>query len=237
LIYSIIYSLQGTNKFREINIVSDDADVAGAIIAPNIYRIGATSNSKTVTSSTYPIVLKSNAVIAYNAILPYIMFYGKPSNNVKPIKHSDVWFNDFLEYSKANNIPSERLSEKKALALYLKHLLVDYGDRDKEFVNEIISRMPVVYPKLDGLKYSDIKSNTLDKNIASTYLSMFRETAAMTYLDVARVDPQSIDLSKFDKFVRLYRSGAPLVDNDLTTDASFEFTNAFGDNGINIRTF
>ena len=239
LIYSLSQSALNSGNFGDIRIVSDDKDVAGAIIDRRISRIGATSKTSTINVENYSIVLDRNNYIHYNSVLPYIMFRGKQSNNVSPMKDGKYYYSQFIEYAKNSGVPQSKWSNQTLLLKFVKQMATD-GKVDGDFIREVVKRIPVVYPKIDGLKYEDIKPTTIDKSIVADYLSMLRETTALTYLDIMRVDPSTISLSKFDRFVRLYRSGAPYVDNDITTDPSFEFTNSFGDvndSGMNVRTF
>ena len=233
LIYSIVYSLP-YDSYDMLTIITDDSDISGAIVNDKISRVGATSKTPTLEINNYTALVKTGKYLPYNSVLAYHFFYGKPSNNISSLSNSKTLFERFLKFVEANNIPDNRLSERYVMLMFCKSLAVS-GELTSDDINHWLKRCDVIYPKTDGLKYNDIPDAKVDADIASTHLSMLRETPALTALKVPRLAPNAIVLSKFDKFVSMYRSGASLVDADVTADKGFMFTNEF--EGDNTRSF
>lgn len=233
LIYSIIYSL-GYDDYESITIVTDDSDISGAIINDKIIRTGATSKTPTLDMNNYTALVKNGKFVPYNSVLAYHFFHGKPSNNIPSLKNAGLLFEKFINFAEENKVNAASMSNQTTLLHFTKHML-NSGEIDGDTVHEWISRCKLIYPKLDGLKYSDIPANKVNSDVASTHLSMLRETTALTKLNVARKAPSTIALNNFDKFVSMYRSGASLVDADITADNSFMFTSEFDSD--NVRGF
>lgn len=175
----IIYNLVKNNYliYSEVNIYSGDSDVACNILDSRFNMIGTSTTSPTFNAETYPFSIKKGAVIQYNSILPYIMFMGKPSNNMEPIKmHTgkpmDLYEN-FLKFCNAQEVPEYDRSNEKWMRMWL---FMAKKNLEPEVVEQIKSRMVLVYPR--EIPESEVQiplspNNTINRDELAKFLRLF----------------------------------------------------------------
>lgn len=134
------------SQYSVISIVTTDMDLAANIVDKHIYIDGANSSTPTVNADNYSWVIKNGTVIPYNAILPYYMFYGKPSNNVKPFRSKKInteLFTDFIDSYKNTQVPQSLWSSYSVFTLWLDA----YYPEETEDKLELLNRAKYVYPR------------------------------------------------------------------------------------------
>ncbi len=134
------------SQYNIISIVTTDMDLAANIVNDHIYIEGANSSTPTVNASNYTWVIKKDTFIPYNAILPFYMFYGKPSNNVKPFKSKKInteLFTDFINSFKETPIPQALWSNYSVFELWLNA----YYPEETEDKLELLNRAKYIYPR------------------------------------------------------------------------------------------
>lgn len=136
-------------KYSHISIVTSDMDLAGNLCVPYAQLEGASSNIPTITKDNFETTVKSNQIIAYNTILPYFMFYGKPSNNVKGFKDKNTnteLMKSFMSFCDEENIPAGNRSLLNTFAKWLQQCNQD-GSLSNETIAELLARAEYIYPK------------------------------------------------------------------------------------------
>lgn len=228
LFYCYIMDMYTKHKIPTdgINLYCDDLDLVGCVVHPAIYRMGLSSKTPMITVDNYSFMLHRNGMnIPYNAVLPFIMFHGKPSNNLKVFKSADPkeCFNAFMKFANNNFKGKECLF---SLELIMRKFL-DYckfnGMYDEAFYNEVESRIPVVYPRLNWNKEIAFIKQKLDKKIATDFLTLLDEKRLLSMLHLDTVSVDSVSKTLLDRWVSIYRSGTTSVDNYVTADTTFFF--------------
>lgn len=223
--------------FDGINLYCDDLDLAGCIVYKSIYRMGLTSKTPMLTCDNYSYILHRHGMsIPYNAVLPFIMFYGKPSNNLKVFKSADhkECFNAFMQFANENFKGKENLfSLELVMRKFLEYCQAS-GLYNEAFFNEVEERIPVVYPRLGWNKDVALIKQKLDKRIATDFLTLLDEKRLLSMLHLKPVSEDSVSKTLLDKWVSIYRSGTTSVDNYVTADSTFFFE---GDTHGNVGGF
>lgn len=215
-----------------IQIHCDDRDLLGCIMHPAISRIGLTSKTPAVFSNNYSDILaKSGYFVAYNSVLPHELFFGKASNNLKSIKCAEPKkaYLDFLKFGMDKYKP-EMLSMEFVLNNWISFSR-EQGVYTEEFYTELEERKPVVYPRLNWEKDKAIIKGKLDKHIATDYLSLLREKSLLRMLGLQAKNPEQVNTNLIDKWVSIYRSGVVHVDNFITADSTFFFSDESSGSG------
>ena len=136
--------------YTKIAIVTSDMDLAANICTSGTSLVGASSTIPTVTKDNFAQTVKSNAIIEYNMILPYYMFFGKPSNNVKPFRDKATnvrLLSDFGSFCRENNIPEGQRSLLNAFAQWLQYLNTN-ALMPADDISELLHRTQYVYPRM-----------------------------------------------------------------------------------------
>ena len=222
----VIYNLVKQNYiiYNEVNIYSGDSDVACNLIDNRFTMIGTSTTSPTFNAETYPFSIKKGAIIQYNSILPYILFMGKPSNNMEPVrmrkgKPIDLYEN-YLSFCNAQEIPEYDRSNEKWIQVWL---LMAKRSLDSDVVQQIKDRVPLVYPReipAEEVQVPLSPYNTIKKDEVAKFLRLFGLKYSAINMDLRdKVDFRS-DLSQSEKqyFLNLRSqidSGVFAVDADL----------------------
>lgn len=145
----VAYAIPKVLSYPHIEIVTSDMDLSANLICENISLVGASSAIPTVTTDNFEQTVKGNAIVAYNTILPYYMFFGKSSNNVKAFRDSTtnrLLYKKFIDFCNNNEILTGKRSAKAVFAKWLLHCL-NTGDLGAEDCTELMNRMNFIYPK------------------------------------------------------------------------------------------
>lgn len=211
----------------------DDRDLLGCLLDVNIQRVGLKSSTPTVTTANYEAVLSKNGYyVTYNSVLPHELFYGKTSNNLKKISSCDptaVYF-DYLSFCDNQNIDKSRWSLENLMNMFLKYAQ-GKGMYSDDFYKEIKKRMPVVYPRLSWNNNAIIRGK-LDKKFATNFLSLFQERHLCQLLGVPYKSPEEVPSNILDYWISMYRSGVVDVDNFITPDSTFFFSDTSSSGNI-----
>lgn len=136
-------------NYNHISIVTSDMDLAGNLCVAGAQLEGASSNIPTITKENFESTVKNNQLVEYNLILPYFMFYGKPSNNVKAFRDKATntkLMNDFKEFCVSNNVYEGNRSLLNTFAQWLQHC--NQNDLlPEEDILELLNRTKYIYPK------------------------------------------------------------------------------------------
>lgn len=225
LFYCYILDLFGSNSIPAsgINLHCDDRDLVGCIMTPNIGRIGLTSKTPAMFSNNYSAILSKDEYVHYNSILPYTMFFGKASNNLHRFKsvNPKLAYLDYLNYV-GDKYPAEYLSFSFVFEAWLEDTK-QRGEYPDSFYEEVQTRMPVVFPRLDWDKDKAIVNGKLNKEIATDFLTLLQEKSILRMLGLTPKLAEQVNTSLLDKWISLYRSGAMMVDNYQTADTTFFF--------------
>lgn len=238
LFYNFIiekYFISGINE--NIWLYCDDLDLVGCVMSDKISRFGLTKHTPLLTVDTYSTILhRSGKDIPYNCVLPYILFYGKQSNNLKQIKSVKPAY-AFMSYYKfvttKFNGKEALFSLKQVLDSWISYLK-ETNEFQEEFFNEIEERIPVVYPRLGYDKDKAFIIGKLENDTASRFLTILEEPNLIEMLGLKKLPYESVQKSILDKWIALYRSGTVHVDSGMTADESFYFSS---DENINVGGF
>lgn len=182
------------SQYSIISIVTTDMDLAANIVDKHIYIEGANSSTPTVDASNYTWVIKKDTLIPYNAILPFYMFYGKPSNNVKPFRNKKTnteLFTDFISSFKDTSVPQSLWSNYKVFELWLNA----YYPEETEDKLELLNRAKYIYPRQ--------VEEPLNINCKNCIASLYNERLAF-FLKTFNLDTciEMLDLQKLVSAVR-----------------------------------
>jgi hypothetical protein len=225
LFYSFIIDLYLNKKIpvSGIAIHADDRDILGCIMSSSIHRIGLTSKTPSVFVENYIDVLSKYGYVQYNTILPYTLFYGKPSNNLSRMSScspADL-YKSFINYTKGK-FKTELLSTEAAFRRWF-----EYAKKEESLgeavINEIEERIPVVFPRLNWNKNKAIVKGKFNTKVATDMLTLLREDLILKHLNLKSKTVDQVDRTLLDRWISLYRSGAVSVDNFVTADTSFFF--------------
>lgn len=206
-----------------IQLHCDDRDLLGCILTPAIGKVGLTSKSPAIFSNNYSAVLSKDEYVHYNSILPYTVFYGKASNNLTRIKsiNPKILYYDYLQFA-AKKFKPELLSLEDVFTMWLDDVKSRQCYEPKVF-EEIETRMPVVFPRLNWDPNVAIVKGKLDKSIAVDFLTLLQEKPILRMLGLTPKIADQVSTTLLDKWISLYRSGVMLVDSYQTADTSFFF--------------
>ena len=237
LFYCYILNMYLDNKIPSsgVELHCDDRDLLGCIMTPAIGRVGLTSKTPAVFTNNYSAVLSKDEYVHYNSILPYTLFFGKASNNLGRIKsfNAKTLYFDFLQFASKRFKP-ELLSTEDVFRLWVDNAKTEQRYEPKVF-EEIESRIPVVFPRLNWEPEKAIIKGKLDKNIAVDFLTLLQEKPILRMLGLTPKVSEQVNTTLLDKWISLYRSGVMMVDNCQTADTSFFFDEE--DNSGNIGGF
>lgn len=240
LFYCYMTDLYVNKKIPSSGVVihSDDRDILGCVLDTRVSRVGLTSKTPTVYPSNYSNVLSNKGFVAYNSILPYTLFYGKPSNNLGVMKSAspDKLYADFLEYTRG--FSPETLSFEIIFKKWLNDVKSSHRFSDS-VIEEIENRMPVVFPRLTWDKSKAINYGEYNEKVVVDILSLLDEGLALKHInpDLRARPIDKIDKSILDKWISIYRSGVTSVDNYVPTDSTFFFSEREDSSFSNIGGF
>lgn len=147
----VIFNLVRDNEsiYQMIDIYCHDADIDCNLIRDGIRCIGCADKAPMITCENYQYEIFADTVIPYNAILPFILVFGKKSNNIPPLrlKHkakNETIFRDFLSFCNAKNINSADYSSKSVV---LRWLFSKVNLLDKEDYETLMRRINMIYPR------------------------------------------------------------------------------------------
>ena len=209
-----------------ISLYCDDLDLVGCLIDKHIIRYGLKANTPMISVDNYPFILHRQGYdIPYNAVLPFILFNGKKSNNLSPIKTEKGrdCFTSFMRFAKEKYAGKDNLYSLQNLMNAWLVSCQEQGLYSDNFYNEINSRMPVVYPRLNWDKSSALVTKKLDKKVALNFLTLLQEPKLIRILGMTPIPEETVDKHLLDKWVSIYRSGTTFVDNYVTADSTFFF--------------
>jgi hypothetical protein len=233
LIYSLVYA--NKNSSENIYVYADDSDLAGCILGESIIKIGTSSKTSIVTAKNYASTVRRNKLIEYNTVLPYYLFKGKESNNVKSLPHGTKLYDEFIAWFHNSGIPKSQGSERSTMAKYLQYCLINKV-MERDFVVMIMKRMDVVYPQIHKNPASTLKED-FNPDVASEYLSILGLKEVARILGVTYKDPDSIENSKFLRWLEVYNTGVVHVDKDVPADKSYWFNNDTATDSGNVGGF
>lgn len=218
LIYSVVHS--NVNDFIEINIVTADQDIYGSVIAPHVTITGSNSKAPSIDVSNYEKCVSSKAYVPYNCILPYIVFYGKPSNALKklPVDGQNSYY-----FEKFCQMVSEKGMQADGSNVEMMVEFLDSGIVKPEHIDTITNRALLVYPKIDYIPINKI-STVPDVNALCAFMSFFNQNSAAALFGLQRVYRNvPTDMSMNSLMKRLYStvaSGTMMVDRGLRPESS-----------------
>lgn len=235
LVYTFVQELVLNNKLvdQKLTIFSDDFDLAGAVMNQSISKYGIRSdNQEVLTPLNYESLFYAKGKkIPYNMALPYILCFGKPSNNVSRLSTAspEAVFRSIQDYLFGNYVNDNQDLSNYFSSVYMLDLWFKHSKSIKEFsdevYNEIELRIPVVYPNLKATDYIDV--GKLDKEFAINFLTLINETSLLNYLGIDNtIIRHDLRDNILNKFLMVYRQGIYHVDNFTTPDSSFFFEDA-----------
>jgi hypothetical protein len=186
-------------------------------------KIGTSSKTSVVTARNYASTVRSNKLIKYNTVLPYYLFKGKESNNLASLPHGTQLYDDFVTWFDNSGIPNSKGSERPTIAKYLQYCLTN-KTMTSDFIASLLKRMEVVYPKIHQTPNTTLKVD-FNPDVASEYLSILGLKEVAKMLGVTYKDPDSIENSKFIRWLEVYNTGVVHVDNDKSADQTFWYNN------------
>lgn len=221
--YILDLYLDGKIPTSGINLHCDDRDLVGCILTPAIGRVGLTSKTPAMFSNNYTALLSKDEYVHYNSILPFTLFFGKASNNLTRIKSTDpkLAYYDFLQYANGKFKP-ELLSLEQVFRKWLSEVK-NSGKYSTGFFEEVETRIPVVFPRLNWDANTAVVKGKLDKNIAVDFLTLLQEKPIIRMLNLTPKVTEQVSTTLLDKWISIYRSGVMMVDNYQTADTSFFF--------------
>lgn len=167
-----------TDYYSNIDIYSGDADVYANIIRKGITVYGCSSKSPTVDSDNYATVAKRGEIVPYNAILPYFLVFGKPSNNIPPLRleatnDNMVIFKDIIGFFNKQNVPNCDRSSLKNIRLWQ---LSKIGKLSANDLQAVVKQIELVYPKttndIDRFEYAQHR-RSINKDAAIEFFAIF----------------------------------------------------------------
>lgn len=211
-----------------INLLSGDMDIAANLIRERISIRGTASIYPSFDCTGYSYNVKKGSVIPYNTILPYFLFFGKPSNNVSAFASSSrnqELFSMFLAYCDKEKVPEGRRSEIGVCAQWLLDALED-DTISAEDIQKLYARMQYVYPKEYKGEIPETFKTLEDINSTDLafFLKLFNMDTIMQGLcpDELILAPKSPAMYEFvAKYKTIYQEGCLAVDNDMSPDDSF----------------
>lgn len=228
LIYSTVMS--NVDDYIEMNIITADQDIYGAVIAPHVSIIGSNSRAPSITIDNYEDCVSSKTKIPYNCVLPYIVFFGKPSNALKklPIDNKNTeYFDKFCQYVSENNLKTHG-SEVETLIAFL-----ETGAVDSRHIDTIVERALLVYPRIDYVPINK-RAEEIDVEALCSFLNFFNQPMAANLYGLQRVyQTVPIDKSMNSMMKRLYNTvstGTIAADRGLRQESGtplISYTNEF----------
>lgn len=219
--------LKYNNYANNINIYSGDTDLAANLIRDRITLVGTASIYPTFDSSNYEMNIRSGCNIPYNSVLPYYLFFGKPSNNVPAFSDKATnlsLFNQYIEYCEKNHINRGHWSDKGIFSGWLLSCLED-GSLPAETINKIFDRIGYIFPKdYEGeLPEKFISIADVNRNDLGFFLKVFNMDSLLQKfnMDEIAVSPRTPEMIQYIRQYReTYQNGCLAVDNDISPDTS-----------------
>ncbi len=222
LIYSFLW--KNYSELSECLIVAQDLDLCGALINGKVRMVGITNDSPTVTVQNYRVTAKKGCEILYNTALPFILFLGKASNNLKAFPNGGVLYGNFCKWANEEKLQSYSLSYESVMKNFLRFA---YGEGlvTQDEVAELVKRMKVVYPRItDEFKVVDSRRDT---EFIHTFCKSFGLNEFLGFFRIYGVAGYD---KRFDSFLQewtsRYKSASYAVREGLPADSTFtsEFT-------------
>lgn len=187
LIFNIVQ--KNYKFFDHVDIYCHDADICCNILAPHIRCIGC-ANDPMINTENYPFEIFRDETIPYNAILPYIVCYGKKSNNIPRLRleccsNPDDIFVDFLKYCKKQNISEAQRSSEKFILLWALTKTKALSASDSQ---ALLRRIKMVYPRvMVGTRFELNFSSAagLKKSEALRFMRIFNMRASAMNLNMS----------------------------------------------------
>lgn len=217
LIYSVVES--NIDKFNSIEVITGDADIYGCMISPKVTIIGSNSLRPSFGVDDYPRCVKTGVVVPYNCILPYMVFFGKPSNNLNklPVDGKNQYYLDKFREMLEDN---EALAYGSRFEYFMKFM--ESGIVAEEHSDTVIERALLVYPRLVSIDIAN-KGPELNGNKMAQFLSFFRFTntagvyGLLRYLDSVGSNPAINSLMK--RLSATVSTGTMMADRGLNASS------------------
>ena len=224
----MIFNIVRTNTvfYPTMDIYCHDADICCNILHDGIRCVGC-GGDPLINTENYPYEIFKDTVIPYNSILPYIIIFGKKSNNIAPVRlecftDNQTIFGDFIAYCRKNYEPSQWSDTQCALSW----VLSKSSKLPKNDSKELMRRIKMIYPRKDDTdKYIvplDCKAN-LKKDEVVRFLRMFGMKASAMNLGLVSEMNSLLDNSVEDKriiigYKNMVESGNLLASADFSID-------------------
>lgn len=217
LVYSYIWS--NFSELEECLIVANDLDLCGAILDQRIRRVGITNDSPSVDVSNYRYTIKKGYTILYNTVLPFILFMGKPSNNLSPYPNSGVLYGTFCQWAVKNNLKPYTLSYEDVMKKFLRFAFTE-GQITKDDVAALVQRMKVVYPRIT--QEFTLRQSKRDDAFVYTFCKTMGLMEFLSFFHIYSVPAYN---KEFETFLQVwtskYKSAGYAVSQGLPADTSF----------------
>lgn len=220
IIYTLVYRICIEQKllspFEDIFIYADDLDICQSMLSNRVFRMSLKKDGILLDSGNFASCAKAGEIIPFNTVGPYIMFMGKPSNNIPPMKDGRKLFNTYAYWAR-DNVSVEAY---RGFWCNLKQFLLEKVKEDPELftpvIQEVAARYPVVYPRYyDGpLEYN--KREISDRETISEILHIFNLKNVLSLFKLPLYNKDTYPF--FERWYRKYASGSICVDNNVPLD-------------------
>lgn len=218
LIYSTV--LCNKDKFSSIEVITGDKDIYGCMVAPNISIIGVNSVTPSFDISAYESCVLKNREMPYNCILPYLVLFGKESNNLHKLRlggMNDEYFDKYVEYVRSKG----DMSLGSDLGTWIEFL--ETGIINKDYLDDIVEQSLLVFPKIVNINI-ELQAPAIDPIKLVQFLSYFRmNEAAKGYGLLGSLNSAEIDRGMKTLMKRLYSTvtdGVKYADAGLMPEAN-----------------
>lgn len=227
----MIYNVVEKNRtvFPEITIYAHDADIDCNVIHRGVKVVGCTSNAPVITTDSYPFEIFAGETVEYNTILPFILCFGKSSNNIAPLSLSlkvknDVIYRDFIAYCDSKQVPEADRCKKTHITRWI---LSKSGKLPETDIDQLLRRVNMIWPRAtDELKFIanlDFKA-LLDLQVVERFLRMFGMYTSAMNMDLSAAVNSRVELPKSDiallmQYRTMLETGVPMdYDPGLLSD-------------------
>lgn len=224
IIYTICYRICVEKTFlsdyEDIFIYADDLDICQSMLSTRVFRMSLKKGGIVLDSSNFASCAKSGEIIPFNTTAPFIMFNGKPSNNVPSMKDGKKLFKSYALWAR-DNVSYEAY---RGLWANLKQFLLLKTKENPDYftpvVNEVVNRYPVVYPRYYNGPIEYKKRELSDKETLSEILHVFNLKNTLSFFKLPLHNKDTFPF--FEKWYRKYASGAVCVENNVPLDLHSE---------------
>lgn len=215
-------------QYNHIMIVTSDMDLAGNLCVPGAEIEGSSSNVPSITKDNFETTVKSNQLIEYNLILPYFIFFGKPSNNVKAFRDKATnvkLLQDFKEFCISKGIAEGNRSLLNTFAQWLQFCNQNQTLSNDDIV-ELLNRTKFIYPKplADAIPFDTEQCrDKVNKERLAFFLKTLNLDSMINDFDLQDFVPASKTREMFaylDTYKDIYTQGVLAVDAGSTPDMS-----------------